>query len=246
MRADVEIVSLEAATAVGVETVGGKAFALARLMQHDVRVPPGFCVTVRGMERLESAQVAAGLAEALTVLGEGKVAVRSSAVAEDGKHESYAGIFRTVLDVAPEPDGVRQALYAVQRSLHEAPANSYRQAMGLAPSSMSAIVQPMIEGDCAGVMFTRDPVTGARQLVIEAIVPGAGSGAADYVVLEPGGALVTPDVEDVAPALASLLPELARVARTCDEVLGEGQDIEWAARDGDLWILQSRPISSLT
>ncbi|MFG1869851.1 PEP/pyruvate-binding domain-containing protein [Micromonospora arborensis] len=198
------------------------------------------------MERLESAQVAAGLAQALTALGEGKVAVRSSAVAEDGKQESYAGVFRTVLDVAPEPDGVRQALYAVYRSLDEGPANSYRQAMGLAPSRMSAIVQPMIRGECAGVMFTRDPVTGDRQLVIEAVVPGAGAGSADYVVLEPSGALVTPDVEDVSRALAPLLPELASVARTCDEVLGEGQDIEWAARDGDLWVLQSRPISSLT
>ncbi|WP_406069392.1 hypothetical protein [Micromonospora sp. NBC_01638] len=49
-----EIVPLDAATTAGAQAVGGKAMALARLMQRDVRVPPGFCVTVEGMERIES------------------------------------------------------------------------------------------------------------------------------------------------------------------------------------------------
>ncbi|MFG1764916.1 PEP/pyruvate-binding domain-containing protein [Micromonospora parva] len=227
------------------QAVGGKAAALYRLLRHGVRVPQGFCVTVQGLERLESDEVEVALAAALAALGGGRVAVRSSAVAEDGGHQSYAGVFRTVLDVPPQLDDVRAALQAVRLSLYEASATSYRQALGLAPSAMAAIVQPMIEGESSGVMFTRDPVTGDRQLVIEAVVTG-GAGSTEYVVLNFDGVLVTPAADGVSPALAPLLPALADAARACEEVLGEGQDIEWAARGGDVWILQSRPISSLT
>jgi phosphoenolpyruvate synthase/pyruvate phosphate dikinase len=232
-----------------VEEVGSKAVSLAALMHSGVRVPPSLCVTTRGMASLDRPEFRDELSRQLPQLGSERLAVRSSAAGEDGVHHSYAGIFTSVLDVAALPEPVIEALRAVRDSLDGAAAEAYRVRRSLPRTAMAALVQRMLKPLVSGVLFTRDPVTGASNYLVEATEqspaggdPGASGGGhftmtAHGELLDSGGALQRV-VSDGLPV------ELAAIGRRCEEVGGSPQDVEWAVADGELWVLQSRPISA--
>ena len=131
-------------------------------------------------------EVEQAILEGYRRMGGGSVAVRSSATAEDLPQAAFAGQQETFLGVS----GERALLDAVRRcwaSLWSDRAISYREQHGLSqsPVKLAVIVQRMVAADVAGVMFTANPVTGARdETIIEA---SAGLGEA----LVSG--LVTPD-----------------------------------------------------
>jgi phosphoenolpyruvate synthase/pyruvate phosphate dikinase len=105
----------------------------------------------------------------------GPVAVRSSATAEDLAGASFAGQQDTVLDV----QGDEALLDAVRRcwaSLFSDRAIVYRRTHGVDEStiSMAVVVQRMVKADCAGVLFTSDPVSGKRSVMVVEAVKGLG------------------------------------------------------------------------
>ena len=194
---------------------GGKAANLGELLRAGFPVPPGFVITTTAYDRVVSsndlqqdidntlhlgtAAVRAGFEEATIPLdveraileayrrmGDGPVAVRSSATAEDLPEAAFAGQQETFLGVS----GERALLDAVRRcwaSLWSERAISYREhhELARAPVKLAVIVQRMVAADVAGVMFTANPVTGARD---ETIVE-ASAGLGEALV----GGLVTPD-----------------------------------------------------
>jgi pyruvate,water dikinase len=108
-------------------------------------------------------------------------AVRSSAVGEDSREHSFAGVLDSVLNVPRA--GVAEAIGRVWVSAFSARALSYRHRKGLAPrdAATAVIVQEMVQPACAGVLFTRDPEDGARCMVISAGL-GLGQGAVSDTV----------------------------------------------------------------
>lgn len=105
----------------------------------------------------------------------GPVAVRSSAVAEDGVAWSYAGIFETVLGV-DSTEGVLQAVHKVWMSAFEARAVSYRQNIpDSQDTALAVVVQQMVDADSSGVMFTCSPAGDPHVIMIHAL-PGLGAG----------------------------------------------------------------------
>jgi pyruvate,water dikinase len=195
---------------------GGKAANLGELLRAGFPVPSGFVITTAAYElvvrsndleraiadastpggttlvrdRFEQAmippQVERAILEAYHRFGEGSVAIRSSATAEDLPEAAFAGQQETFLGVS----GDAALLEAVRRcwaSLWSERAVSYREQQGLArvPVKLAVIVQRMVAADVAGVMFTANPVTGARnETIIE-----ASAGLGEALV----GGLVTPD-----------------------------------------------------
>jgi pyruvate,water dikinase len=163
-------------------TVGGKGASLGELDRIGVRVPPGFVVTtdayrdavaaVRLPERVREAVLAA-----YAELGaDAPVAVRSSATAEDSADASFAGVQDTYLWVR----GAESVLDHVRRcwaSLHSVESVAYRQHRGLTEDglAMGVVVQRMVDARCAGVMFTRSPLTGDRSVVAIEAAWGLGS-----------------------------------------------------------------------
>src|SRR2546428_1132387 len=141
--------------------VGGKAFVLARLRRAGLPVPDGFVLTAD--EAIDGAH-AAVLAAAAARLGRA-AAVRSSAALEDTAEASFAGQYRTLLDVSP--NAVAPSVEAVRRSA--ADAAGYTRALGLdgvpAPSSLPVLVQCFVEAQAAGVVFTRHPADPGAMLV---------------------------------------------------------------------------------
>ena len=225
--------------------VGGKAAGLGELIRHGERVPPGFCVTTEAhrLGVVPAAEVVAAYDE----LGAGPVAVRSSATAEDLPDASFAGQHDTVLRVTGADD-LLAAVATCWASLHSARAAAYREAHGIGPDAvlMGVVVQRMIDADVSGVLFTANPLTGSRAEMMVDAAPGLGTAVVD------GATEVDHYVLGEAPPPASgcVPPELLARLRTVGERLqdraGAPQDVEWAVdRSGTLWLLQSRPITTL-
>jgi pyruvate,water dikinase len=223
--------------------LGGKGAALARLGAMGFEVPPWFAVPP------DAEWDEAGLTAALDETGPGPYAVRSSGAMEDGGGHSFAGQFESFLDVPAE--GVAARIADVRASARSESILRYCHERGLpAPGAPTVLVQRMITPRCAGVAFSADPVSGRRGVAVVSAVEGTGeklvSGDCDgedwrisrdrKITARPDGAVLT---ESDALAVADL-------ARRCESACGSPQDIEWAIDGaGKLWLLQSRPITTL-
>jgi pyruvate,water dikinase len=229
------------------EPVGGKAAGLARLTKLGLRVPDGFVVLGAAPGRLPE-----GLDEAYARLG-GAVAVRSSALDEDGAEASFAGQYETVLGVQGAA-AVREAVERCLASAESARAGAYRERLGgQGEARMAVVVQRMVDASAAGVLFTADPVSGRRDRVVVNAVRGLGEAlvsghqAADQLVLSREGRVLERELkggsaEVVEPRLGRLLADALRA----EERLGQPLDLEWAVGpDGDVYWLQARPITTL-
>ena len=221
--------------------VGGKAFVLARLRRAGLPVPDGFVLTA---DEAVDGDHEAALAAAAAHLGRA-AAVRSSGALEDTSEASFAGQYRTLLDVSP--DAVARSVETVRRSA--ADAAGYAQALGLhgapAPSSLPVLVQRFVEARAAGVVFTRHPLDPGAMLVESHAGPGEGvvSGTVrpERYVLD----RETGELRDGAPrgSLAADLHQVFLLARRAEELLGAPQDVEWALGTDGVVLLQSRPIT---
>ncbi|HOW67835.1 MAG TPA: PEP/pyruvate-binding domain-containing protein [Candidatus Paceibacterota bacterium] len=251
--------------------LGGKARRLAILEHAGFPVPPGFCVTAeayrhfiavngisaqqepdearrRLLEGVHPHDLRQAIVEAYHQAGAGRVAVRSSAVGEDGGTTSFAGQQLTRLRVAGEEE-LLGAIVACWASLWSEAALSYRRNCRQAEAelAMGVVVQRMIEADLAGVGFTVDPVTGADNLVIE-----AATGLGEAVV---GGIMpvqrfvVDRRTQQVSgPSDRWLLEkskvlEIGRLLMGLEELFQGPQDVEWCLAEGRLHALQSRPVT---
>ncbi|MBK8046553.1 MAG: phosphoenolpyruvate synthase [Anaerolineales bacterium] len=195
------------------------------------------------------------LAQAMARLGDDRIlyAVRSSALDEDASGQSFAGQLESVLN-APAADVV-QRIVDVWRSGFTARVYAYRQEHGLRlpPPAPAVIVQRMMRATCAGVAFSADPVSGRRAMVVVAAVPGLGeklvSGAVDadvYHVDRQGAIILSQPVDIGSPVLSpAQVRAVAALARRAEAHAGRPQDIEWASENGQVHLLQSRPITTL-
>jgi len=241
------LVSLDDRVCESSALAGNKAATLAVLRRAGFPVPAGVVVSAEALSGIADdlpASVRESLLQVPNLLGPGPWAVRSSSTAEDTEQASFAGQFETFLNV-----DLGELAGAVQRCWQSALADRVKVYGG--PEwlgSMAVLIQPMIVADTAGVAFTRDPVSGQNRTVIEA-VKGLGdrlvSGAAtpERWTVEEDGSIGTASVATV------LNPEKARaiddLARRVEDHLGYPQDVEWATEGGSLWLLQTRPITTL-
>ncbi len=208
------------------------------------------------------------------VFGDTPVVVRSSAPGEDSHESSFAGLHESFVNVRG-PDEVLKHIRLVWASLWSDAALLYRQELGLdvRRSRMAVIVQSMIEGDCSGVAFSREP-GGANHALIESVY-GLNAGLVDGTI-EPDrwkvdraqGRIMSHAAPErkylmkSTPAGISRFPlDAARAARAplvergvhevCATALaaerrfGDPQDVEWTKSGASLWVLQSRPITTL-
>ncbi|MGH3224391.1 MAG: PEP/pyruvate-binding domain-containing protein [Streptosporangiaceae bacterium] len=227
------------------ELVGGKAAGLAALIRLGERVPDGFCVTTEAHRRGEVPR--AEVLAAYERLGGGPVAVRSSATAEDLPDASFAGQLDTFLAV----EGAEELLAAIRAcwgSLHTERARAYRQAAGVADDTvrMAVVVQRMVGAEVAGVLFTANPLTGSRSESVVDAAAGLGAALVDGAVAADHYVLDGTDPEERGCLTPARLKELREAGERLQRRLGAPQDLEWAYdRDGTLWLLQSRPITTL-
>lgn len=252
------------------QNIGGKGSRLCRLVQAGFPVPPGFCVSIESMNGLNPEDIAT----AIERLDAKAVAVRSSAMEEDGILSSFAGVYLSRLNVKTA-EAVKQALTDIRESAFAPAALAYRRKRGICSApQMAAVVQEFVMPEASGVLFLRDPVDHSEKIVLEASwglgeAVVAGVVTPDRWVLSREGdvisstiskkdtAVVAADtgttVTEVDPRLRGIpcvddacVRELVELARSCEKLFGRPQDIEWAIASDRIWLLQSRPITCRT
>ena len=206
--------------------------------------------------------------------GDVPVAVRSSATAEDSEAASFAGQQETYLHVRgvdPIVERIRDCWcsFFTERALFYR-----REKGSLRDLGMAVVVQRMVEPDVSGVLFTADPTKGRRDRMVVEAVFGLGEGVVsgqltpDHYVLardgrlkrarlhaqpyaivrDPGGGVREEELPAERGETQTLdeaqLARLAQVGVDLEERLGGPQDIEWALQDGELFVLQSRPVTA--
>jgi len=222
-------------------------------------------------ERLHASEMPAELSdqicEAYAELGRPPVAVRSSATAEDLPDLSFAGQQDTFLNVVSE-SSLLCAVVECWSSLWTARAIAYGDRNGIDQStvSLAVVVQEMVQSESSGVLFTANPLTGRRtETVIDATF-GLGealvSGQVEpdhYVVSSESGNVLHRVLGSKSTVLYGaseggvrtkkaeyrIEEALTELGRNTANLYGEPQDIEWAFAGGSLYLLQSRPITSL-
>lgn len=254
------------------ERVGGKASKLAEMAQSDFPVPDGcafttdcftlFCSHNNIPTMVNAAENAAQIQRIMTGefpeilknqlqvlqdgLPDGLYAVRSSSISEDGQEHSMAGQFDTFLLV--EKKDIGEKLKGCWASMYNQAVTAYAEEEGIAfQPKMGVVVQRQIQPQYAGVAFTVDPRTRSGEYIVVEWVEGLGeklvSGEVTPSVAylkRTGGVIPDHVPEDLRP----LIPDLIENALKAEEIFDCPQDVEWAV-DGDFFMLQARPITTL-
>jgi pyruvate,water dikinase len=219
--------------------------------------------------------LAKAICDAYASMGKPSVAVRSSATTEDLPEASFAGQQDTFLNVTGDEALLKavvrcwSSLWTARAIGYRA-----RNGIEHQGAALAVVVQEMVESETSGVLFTANPLTGKRTETVvdatfglgEALV--SGQVEPDHYIVDPsdgriiskalgakalaihgkldGGTVsVTQDAAGQQALPDTAILELSALGQRVAYLFGVPQDIEWAWAGGKLFLLQSRPITSL-
>ncbi len=259
--------------------VGGKGLSLARLSQAGIAVPPGFVITTEVYESTYGKGIDSTLTDtiiqAFDRLEVERVAVRSSAIAEDSVDASWAGQFESYLSVTRN-----ELIESVQKCWSSASSEiviGYAESQAIARDKLAiaVVVQKMIESEVSGVAFSVNPVNkDDSQIMIEAtyglgellvqgmitpdnyLVDKLSFEILDKNIPHKTNMLTYSDSQNIEQPVSSeradepcldddKIVELAHLVIEIEKYYGTPQDIEWALDKSEFYIVQSRPITTL-
>ena len=200
------------------------------------------------------------------------IIVRSSAIEEDSREHSFAGVYESILNIRSFND-MKTAIKKCWVSYYSDQADKYRLRNGIESKSMGVIIQKMIAGDKSGVIFTANPVTGSQDETIIEVSYGLNVGVVDGTVATDRYKIdrsekitsrtVTPKkikyslgqksfelhIENVDNNLQQAqclsddeIYKLAEIGRKIESIFGLPCDIEWTIVEDKIYIIQCRPI----
>ncbi len=240
--------------------VGQKAATLAELKRLGYPVPMGW-VLLPGDDPEP-------LITLLQPSDQTPLVVRSSAIGEDSPTASAAGQYLTVLDITQAED-LPIAIHRCLASYDDPAAVQYRRDRGLPDASMAVLIQEQVIGVFSGVAFSRDPIACQGEAVVIEALPGdatrvvSGQVTPESYRVQVGDDLraashtdnrpawLLPDdlhltVEGEGDVPPRLIQQVAFLARQLEQQFhGIPQDVEWSYDGQILWLLQSRPITTL-
>jgi len=214
---------------------GGKGASIAWLAAHGYRTPPTWVAPPDGIPDVTDLDP------------NKKYAVRSSANVEDGSVASYAGQFLTVLDVTSH-QAIADAIAAVRASVAGTDVTSYAEHMHEASKIvMTVLVQEMVTPVVSGVVFTRNPITGLNEVLIEAVAGRGDQLVQDGVTpqrwIRRWGGWTTEPADPILPEEVATL--IASEATEIAAEYGKPADLEWVWDGSSLWWVQIRPITGI-
>lgn len=257
------------------EQMGGKGTALAKLGQVIDNIPKWFVVSYLGFDIDKKEIIEQAIEEIEARLKEfpndSYFAIRSSAINEDSNDNSFAGQFDTYLYV--EKENVISKVKQVYMSAFSERIESYRKENKINEISIpSVIIQKMVNSEKSGVAFGANPITSNVKETIISAVYGLGSGLVDgianadtYIIadekinkeiaqknvmhtLQKEKIIEKPIIGNLATQQVLNDNEIIKVKELLEKAndfFSRFQDIEWAFEGKKLYLLQSRPITTL-
>lgn len=233
--------------------IGSKAFNLFELQKSGFNVPNFFCIPLESLRKVlqKGTQDSVGsvsqalwdeVNKSLSLLDGELFAIRSSFNNEDGDNFSGAGANRSELHLTKE-DIIKTVISLASEVI-------------FAPNikvSGSLIIQQMILGDISGVVFSTNPVTGNADEIILETVPGGNELLTDgtvrpikFVIKKSPIEIKNYPDENIWKDLIEnkMVTKIVMTTIEIEQMFLKAQDIEWTVANNNLFVLQSRPITS--
>jgi len=242
-----------------------KASNLHRLRDNGFRVPPFVLIPAHVFDDFRSGlsgdinaenmiraplpePLAKQILEIIHQLPITDLAIRSSMADEDSARHSFAGQLDSFLNIRGS-DAVLAAVKACWASAYGERARAYRKENNLPDDkiTLEVIAQVMVPAEVSGVIFTADPVARDPRVMMisaveglgEALVQGQVAGETYRVNRERGEVEGDGEIIEREP-----IAELVSISKKIEDLFGAPQDIEFAIAEGDIFILQARPITT--
>lgn len=233
--------------------VGQKAATLSQMKRWGYPVPKGWVITPNDDSE--------ALIAMLQPSDLSPLVVRSSAIGEDSEQASAAGQYTTIVNVTSKQQ-LRDAIAQVKASYNQPAAVQYRrdreavplQNSSFADNAMAVLVQQQIPSIYSGVAFSRDPITQQGDAIVIEALPGSPSQVVSGKFTPEQYRAFVLDAETISSVKlegqgqvpAALIKQVAYLVRRLEKQYnGVPQDIEWTFDSQNLWLLQSRPITTL-
>ncbi len=181
-----------------------------------------------------------------------RVSVRSSATCEDSVKASFAGQFQSFLFVS-DKNNLLKSIKNCWASAYRPGVFIYANRLGINPKNikMAVVVQGMIEGEKAGVIFTKNIWEGEKDTILIESSEGIGENVVSglktpsrYVIDKKSSKILHKSEKRGDSLSTGEISELIKYAKILEDYYGHPQDIEWAIKDGKIYLLQSRPITA--
>ncbi|MBD3291058.1 hypothetical protein GF337_19780 [candidate division KSB1 bacterium] len=231
---------------------GNKARMLGFLCAHNFLVPPAYICVWDAFQKYQSgdSDILVNLRNEISkkLNNQKYYAVRSSANLEDESVQSFAGQFKTVLNVQGEDD-ILKAILVVWKSSQARGAENYRKNTvdSREQVQMAVIIQEMVDVQISGVSFSKNPVTGLDEVVVEAV-----TGSGDQLVqqgvtpvrwVNKWGEWIektsNPDIAD------DLIQKVVDGTKEISSIYGNPVDLEWVFDGKNIYWVQLREITEL-
>ncbi|MCP4177173.1 MAG: phosphoenolpyruvate synthase [bacterium] len=233
------------------DKVGGKALSLSILKRYKLPVPDGIVITddsfnKNGELQAESKEELNKTLKNMIFPKTTKFAVRSSATNEDSTEDSFAGSFDSLLNINKK--NLVESIQEVYNSRLNLRVKTYSENRGLSEDhQMCVIVQEMVDADYAGVLFSADPVSKSYDKIVGNYINGLGedlvSGVKDpkifHISRDSGKYEGSSDLKKLSKKLWNYMHKI-------EKIYSLPMDIEWAIRKSKIYILQARPITTLS
>ena len=228
------------------EVIGNKAYNLCQLkLSLNLNIPNFFIVKISDLlgfinNRSELKRFTAELRQVIDNLAGDVVVIRSSFTIENGLYKSKAGFFPSIVGV--RKNNITEELVRYIKGLQK----KYRQLpLG------SVIIQEMIDGEYSGVCFTMDPISMSRDVIVIEIVKGSNepltSGKRSPNVFLKIDKQSGDTLEERRKGFRFNWQEIIKLVEICrliEDYFKYPQDIEWTYKNGKIYILQTRPITT--
>lgn len=229
---------------------GGKANGLKELFSKNFNVPESFFI--EATDDVTKVDCLSFQKELFTYLEEFKnreglydLAIRSSALNEDGVNDSLAGHYESILGLMSFEEilsGIKRVILSQDKVADETQSNN----------KMGVVIQEFIRADYSGVIFSSNPLTFSKNESIVSFTDGCGeklvSGeeeGTDVLITICDKELSLPNQQAI-PFGEQKLFELCRRVKELEARLGYPLDVEWTIRNGIISYIQCRPLASIT
>jgi phosphohistidine swiveling domain-containing protein len=246
--ASIRIINLQKVRAVN--QAGTKAANLHWMLQHRYKVPTTYVLQFQNYPDCLTEAIGEQVRMKLEKIVEPRqaYAVRSSANLEDTQQHSYAGQFKTFLNLC----GVHEVVNAtvdVLRAGDSEMVKAYASKSGqdISKLQIAVIIQKMVKPVVSGVAFSKNPLTGLDEVIVEAV---QGSGEAlvqegktpDRWVFKWGECISRPDLSNIN---FHLIQQVVSQTSQISQSYGKPVDLEWVYDGKQIYWVQLRPITHL-